>query len=80
MDRKKLGWIFQSLKVGLKPRVKHKLHVKGLPTKAKLLMDNAPSNPTTGELYSQDGFIKTLIVWEKFGVKKFSSDARYDEN
>ena len=22
----------------------------------------------------------TTVVWEKFGVKKFSSDARYDKN
>ena len=29
---------------------------------------------------TDDPSILYTIVWEKFGVKKFSSDATYDEN
>ena len=44
------------------PRVKHYLSTKGLPAKALLLMDNAPSHPSTEELCSRDGLIKTMFL------------------
>ena len=55
--------IFKSwLKTKFVPMIKHYLHIKGLPTKALLLMDNAPSHPSTEELCSQDGLIKTMFL------------------
>ena len=62
--QKKLGWIVRSklvkswFKMKFITRVKHYLSIKGLPTKALLLMDNAPSHPRTKELCSRDGLIK----------------------
>lgn len=66
MDRKKPGWIVLFLKIGLRkkfvPRVKHYLRIKGLPVKVLLLMDNAPAHPSTEELCSRDGLIKTMFL------------------
>ena len=44
------------------PRVRHYLHIKGLPVKALLLMGNAPAHPSTEELCSRDGLIKTMFL------------------
>ena len=63
MDRKKLGCsIFKNWFKMFVPRVKHHLSMKGLPAKALLLMDNAPSHPSTEELCSRDGLIKIMFL------------------
>ena len=55
--------IFKSwFKMKFITRIKHYLSIKGLPTKALLLMDNAPSHLSTKELCSRDGLIKTMFL------------------
>lgn len=63
----KKAWMDSSIfknwfKTKFVPRVKHYLSTKGLPAKALLLMDNAPSHPSTEELCSRDGLIKTMFL------------------
>ena len=63
----KKAWMDSSIfknwfKTKFVPRVKHYLHIKGLPVKALLLMDNAPAHPSTEELCSRDGLIKTMFL------------------